>query len=190
MTYFNIRHQYGRNLYVSKGSLGSVISYYVLNDMPYHIVATKTDTLVEALLMINQLPFPRELIDIIKDYVFWDECAMIQRAIIRPSLNIEIEAVRHMYHTTHLNMVGERRTIAFEKHYKSYVSMFGYVCLQCGTINSRNGCRLCYPHEYQLQPEENDVYYDTDDDTTNWVFDEAAMAEQLAYSDDDEDQDE
>ena len=78
MTYFNIRHQYGRNLYVSKGSLGSVISYYVLNDMPYHIVATKTDTLVEALLMINQLPFPRELIDIIKDYVYYDYTHVLQ----------------------------------------------------------------------------------------------------------------
>ena len=72
--------------YSSRGKLGCDITFDYHYNVATNISIKKKRTLVEALIAINKFKLPNELIDIIKDYIFRDKTAMLQRSIFQPGV--------------------------------------------------------------------------------------------------------
>ena len=148
--------------YSSRGKLGCDITF----DYNYNVVANisikKKRTLVDTLIAINKFKLPTELIDIIKDYVFRDKTAMLQRSIFQPGVLHSIRNIEHYYPPTSANCCSQNRTIMYEIMYHDfpdYIHFEKFVCKTCGEINKYNGCQHCHPEEYQLQ-----INYENEDD--------------------------
>jgi len=153
--------------YSSPGKLGcdvtfndnyNIVSIY---NVLYNISITKKRTLVEALIAINKFKLPTELIDIIKDYVFRDKTAMLQRSIFQPGVLHSIRNIEHYYPPTSV----ENRTSVYEIMYHNfpdYIHFERFVCKTCGEINKYNGCQRCYPEEYQIEIDYENAGYHSD----------------------------
>jgi hypothetical protein len=148
--------------YCSRGKLGCDIAFDYHYNVATNISITKKRTLVEALIAINKFKLPNELIDIIKDYVFRDKIAMLQRSIFQKGVLHSIRNIEHYYPPTSANCCGQNRAIMYEIMYHDfpdYIQFERFVCKTCGEINKYNGCQRCYPEEYQLQ-----INYENEDD--------------------------
>jgi len=158
-------------LYVSPNDLGCHISYYIEKNTACCIVATKKPSLIEALLTINKMALPTELIDIIKDYVFCDKETMIHRAIYNRMVFDSVQTMMHAYPRTRRNYAGHYRTTVYVKRNRLFsgrhIDMVGHVCNECGAVHKYNGCRICHPQEYALEEERADwldLEYDLGED--------------------------